>query len=149
MIPLFLLVFCEIRPLLAPRVNQALYPVAGPDDPTTSGSPGTKITLKGFVSSLLDDEVETSGPLTRRAGPVEGSFRCSGSRKRGQVTQPVSSPTSAGERPRAQNWPNPPISSAHERPRALGSYLISVRSVVRVYPGPLMEVEIEAPLGLR
>ena len=24
MIPLFLLVFCEIRPLLAPRVNQAV-----------------------------------------------------------------------------------------------------------------------------
>ncbi len=56
MIPLFILVFCEIRPLLAPRVNQALYPVAGPDDPATSGSPRTKITLKGFLSLLLDDE---------------------------------------------------------------------------------------------
>ena len=56
------------------------------------------------------------------------------------VTQPVTAPTSAGERPRAQNRPNPPISSAHERSRAFGSYLISVRSVVRVYPGPLLGI---------
>ncbi len=57
------------------------------------------------------------------------------------VTQPVTAPTSAGERPRAQNRPNPLISSAYDRPRAIDSYLISVRSVVRVYPGPLDQVE--------
>ena len=33
------------------------------------------------------------------------------------------------------------------RPRALGSYLISVRSVVRVYPGPLDEAEAPQEAG--
>ena len=43
----------------------------------------------------------------------------------------------SGERSPAQIRSKPPVSSAHRRPQALGSYLISVRSVVRVYPGPL------------
>ncbi len=53
---------------------------------------------------------------------------------------------------RYHRWPAPTSAesakSPHsERPRALGSYLISVRSVVRVYPGPLMEDK--APQRLR
>jgi hypothetical protein len=53
------------------------------------------------------------------------------------VAQPVSSPTSAGWRSPAQNQLAPPVSSADQRARPLGSYLISVRSVVQIYPGPL------------
>ncbi len=51
--------------------------------------------------------------------------------------------TSAHQRKIGQT---PPDSSAHERPRALGSYLISVRSVVQIYPGPVLEVEsVDSP----
>ena len=51
-----------------------------------------------------------------------------------------------------QRWPaltsaESAKSPCFQRSRAPDSYLISRRSVVRFYPGPLME--IEAPLGLR
>ena len=48
--------------------DEDYYPVPGIDDGTTSGSPGTKITLKGFLPSLRDDE----GPRQLRVVLEEG-----------------------------------------------------------------------------
>ncbi len=88
--------------------------------------------VSGASTTAFSGDVARFGP---RPVPKSGARMMGPTEK--PVTQPVSSPTSAGERPRAQNRPKPlfsALTSAHE----LVSYLISVRSVVRVYPGPLM-----------